>query len=592
MSMPMPPPDTRAPGQTGHIADHNTISDSLAALENAVGTLEDGAISLSGGDLGGTADAPEVLKIQGTAIEAPSGGTANYLREDGTWAPPPGTTSAVSTVFGRSGAVVAQSGDYSVGQVTGAAPLTSPAFGGTPTAPTQTTGDNSTKLANTAFVALASTATLAAARSGNMPAPAGTAAAGMTPFATGSGSGSQWAYAPAAPLQPSGDTTGVTDLAAINRYLAAGIPVQLASGVYYVSGPIVIPDGGYLSGANPSWGIPTGNYGAGGLPLQGSVIQASSTFTGSSIIFMGAVGAVQHGGQRLYSLTVNGTGAPAGTHGIMSQGFVAAVKMRDVSVWGAPGDGLHIVNDGTTGHQADFWQADSCKFSHCGGWGVLTQGISDSWFVNSESTGNTSGGWSITGGSDTRWLACRGDSNTSGPGWLVSPTTAGNRLEWVNCEANLNSTVGWQFASGVAEQLFLAGCIASGNTTAPWSYASGAMVHCDGGNFTVWMPMSLSNGWANSGSGPAAQFALRGSSVEVIGDLTAGTLSSGTVAVALPSAVTPAHVQQLPLTDITTRTAQGALNCGTGGTLSFFQGIGTVAASDRCFFHGTISTDA
>jgi hypothetical protein len=40
MSMPAPPPDTRAPGQAGHIADHNTISDALTALENNVGALQ------------------------------------------------------------------------------------------------------------------------------------------------------------------------------------------------------------------------------------------------------------------------------------------------------------------------------------------------------------------------------------------------------------------------------------------------------------------------------------------------------------------------------------------------------------------------
>lgn len=40
MSMPSPPPDTRAPGQTGHIADHNTISDALASLEAGVLALE------------------------------------------------------------------------------------------------------------------------------------------------------------------------------------------------------------------------------------------------------------------------------------------------------------------------------------------------------------------------------------------------------------------------------------------------------------------------------------------------------------------------------------------------------------------------
>ena len=59
---------------------------------------------------------------------------------------------AVGSVFGRTGAVTASSGDYSVGQITGAAPLASPTFTGSPTAPTQTAGDTSTKVATDAFV--------------------------------------------------------------------------------------------------------------------------------------------------------------------------------------------------------------------------------------------------------------------------------------------------------------------------------------------------------------------------------------------------------------------------------------------------------
>lgn len=39
MSMPAPPPDTRAAGQSGHIADHNLIADALAALDSDVGAL-------------------------------------------------------------------------------------------------------------------------------------------------------------------------------------------------------------------------------------------------------------------------------------------------------------------------------------------------------------------------------------------------------------------------------------------------------------------------------------------------------------------------------------------------------------------------
>ncbi len=59
---------------------------------------------------------------------------------------------AVSAVFGRTGAITATSGDYTVAQVTGAAPLASPALTGTPTAPTASVATNTTQLATTAFV--------------------------------------------------------------------------------------------------------------------------------------------------------------------------------------------------------------------------------------------------------------------------------------------------------------------------------------------------------------------------------------------------------------------------------------------------------
>lgn len=89
---------------------------------------------------------------------SPPGTATKYLRDDMTWQ----TIAAggVTSFNSRTGAVTPQSGDYSAGQVTGAAPLASPVFTGTPAAPTQTTGDNSTKLATTAFVEAALPASL------------------------------------------------------------------------------------------------------------------------------------------------------------------------------------------------------------------------------------------------------------------------------------------------------------------------------------------------------------------------------------------------------------------------------------------------
>lgn len=58
----------------------------------------------------------------------------------------------VTSFKGRIGPVLPAAADYTVADVTGAAPTASPALTGSPTAPTQTQGDNSTKLATTAYV--------------------------------------------------------------------------------------------------------------------------------------------------------------------------------------------------------------------------------------------------------------------------------------------------------------------------------------------------------------------------------------------------------------------------------------------------------
>ncbi|HTR24659.1 MAG TPA: hypothetical protein VMI10_11800 [Terriglobales bacterium] len=80
---------------------HDTGSITRPTGVQVIGRIESGGVRLS--------------------LSGPSGGS--------------GGGGAVSSVFGRTGAVTAQSGDYSVGQVTGAAPLASPTFSGVATQP-------------------------------------------------------------------------------------------------------------------------------------------------------------------------------------------------------------------------------------------------------------------------------------------------------------------------------------------------------------------------------------------------------------------------------------------------------------------------
>jgi hypothetical protein len=84
---------------------------------------------------------PSGAQILGRVLQATSGGTTAQMFFD-----MPGSNAGpgqVSSVFGRTGTVTAASGDYTVSQVTGAAPLASPTFTGTVTEPDGTTNTSS-----------------------------------------------------------------------------------------------------------------------------------------------------------------------------------------------------------------------------------------------------------------------------------------------------------------------------------------------------------------------------------------------------------------------------------------------------------------
>jgi len=84
---------------------HVTMSAIHAADLPAATTAAQGAVKLAG-DLAGTGLAPTVAKIQGTAIGSPPGGTADFLRADGTWAVPPGGSGTVTSVTAGDTSVV------------------------------------------------------------------------------------------------------------------------------------------------------------------------------------------------------------------------------------------------------------------------------------------------------------------------------------------------------------------------------------------------------------------------------------------------------------------------------------------------------
>ncbi len=104
-------------GRTGTVAAQ-AGDYSFAQISGAVGSSQ---LPAASGDLSGSLSAPTVAKIQSRAVAntAPSDGQALVWNAAGsTWQP--GTIAGgVTSVFGRSGAVTAQSGDYSFAQISG-----------------------------------------------------------------------------------------------------------------------------------------------------------------------------------------------------------------------------------------------------------------------------------------------------------------------------------------------------------------------------------------------------------------------------------------------------------------------------------------
>ena len=132
------PPDTRVAGDTGHIGDHNDISDELTTLVAAVGAETTRAEAAEG----------TALQKASNLSDLASASTARTNLGLGTAA------TQASTAFDAAGTSATETSRAEAAEAL-LAPLASAALTGTPTAPTQTTGDSSTKIATDAFVATA-----------------------------------------------------------------------------------------------------------------------------------------------------------------------------------------------------------------------------------------------------------------------------------------------------------------------------------------------------------------------------------------------------------------------------------------------------
>lgn len=99
-----------------------------------------------------------------------------------------------------------------------------------------------------------------------------------------------------------------------------------------------------------------------------------------------------------------------------------------------------LVSAGDTLHFPDLWFVYGCHFANNGGDGFNGASISDSYFLASESTGNTGNGWTVNG-DNFKFVQCKAEFNTVG--WLLNAGGAHQRaVQLVGCGTDSNKQHG------------------------------------------------------------------------------------------------------------------------------------------------------
>ena len=127
---------------------NGTTWDKIDGLSSEVTSVagRTGAVTLTTADINGLSSYVSGL-VPVTSVAGRTGAIILTTADIGGLSSYVASNSPVQSVAGRTGAVTLTTAD-----VSGAAPLASPAFTGSPTAPTQSAGDNSTKIATTGYV--------------------------------------------------------------------------------------------------------------------------------------------------------------------------------------------------------------------------------------------------------------------------------------------------------------------------------------------------------------------------------------------------------------------------------------------------------
>ena len=360
-----------------------------------------------------------------------------------------GLTSVIS-IFGRVGVVTAQSGDYSIAEITGGAPLDSPAFTGNPSLPTGTVGvkqaalDNSTKLSTTSY---------ADSAVGVETARAEAAEALLAPLASPTFSGT-----PAAPtaVDPGANTTQLATTAFTQtaiRLSMATVPLNLANATSTVSfagvgsGAAVV----YLaSGAITSiltW--------SGGTGYQvGDVITPQAGNFDAMILVTAVTGGAPTAGTILYGGSGYSAGGSAAFEGAVSVGFtfiLSGILPGNVTILTSFGTYLTqsnqwiFINNATGAHTVTVAQGNASGVAAGGTTVVVPQGAGSTRSISVQSDGELN--VSLVGCVDARDLL----NGVSGTG-VIALVNAPSFTDTVNITPSLDTNHGLILNAHTASQ--------------------------------------------------------------------------------------------------------------------------------------------
>jgi len=374
-------------------------------------------------------------------------------------------------------------------------------------------------------------------------------------------------------ILPSGDSTGATDVTNINNVLTAGGQVNLvytgSSNPYYINAPLTPTSGSSIRGRAPWMASAIDNYGAGSGGSGGSVIKVVSSFSGTAAIKMYNTTSTQYYGVSLVDFTLDGSVMTAG-YGIQAHGAWGACIMRGVAVNSVWSDALHFETDTGVGKNPDDWFIDNCKFSYTAGYGVYADNLPDSWFVNCESSANSSDNWNIAFSLNTHFIGCKGEGSTGGAGFhFTGQGGAGRALNLIGCTTHANNKDGFLFdnsASGSGGRYILSGCYAIGDGLAGGTTYAGYRAN---GSLNVVM---ASNCYAQGAAYGASQTSTSAGMTFTGSDLsgtTASTHDDASNTVALLNLV-PVNVTSVPIANGGTgaTTASAALTALGGAALA------------------------